>query len=134
MDFLDTNILVYGSDFSDALKQRKCSEIVAAALASRKAAISSQVLIEYANVSLSKLKHQPSSVRRQLQIFSALPTIFYNAALVARAVEIREIYGISLWDAAIVAAAEEARCDRILSEDFSDGQSYCGILVHNPLK
>lgn len=32
----------------------------------------------------------------------------------------------------IVAAAESAGCDRILSEDLSDGASYFGIEVENP--
>jgi len=133
MDFLDTNILVYASDARDRKKQKKCMEIVAAALVHGTASISTQVLFEYANVALAKLNLNPSVVRQQIHILSSLPTIVQSASLAARAVEIRDIYGITFWGSAIVAAAEEARCDRILSEDFSDGQSYCGILVHNPL-
>jgi len=133
MDFLDSNILIYGSDARDKAKQKKCAEIVAAALLDRTAAISTQVLFEYANVALTKLNLRPAVVRQQLHILSSLPMIIQSATLAARAIEIRDIYGITFWDSAIVAAAEEAHCDKILSEDFSDGQSYCGILVHNPL-
>jgi len=133
VDFLDSNILVYASDARDKAKQQKCVEIVAAALRNGTATISTQVLFEYANVALTKLNLRPAVVRQQIQIISSLPTIVQSAMLAARAIEIRDIYGIAFWDSAIVAAAEEARCDRILSEDFSGGQPYCGILVHNPL-
>ena len=46
--------------------------------------------------------------------------------------EIKELYGISSWDASIVAAAEAGRCSRILSEDMNAGQLYCGIRLVNP--
>jgi len=49
-----------------------------------------------------------------------------------RTLEIAARYKISNWDAAIVAAAIEAGCDTLYSEDFSDGQSYGGVRVENP--
>jgi len=50
------------------------------------------------------------------------------------ALQIKEQYGISYWDAAIVAAAVELGCHTIYSEDLSHGQSYAGILVANPFE
>jgi predicted nucleic acid-binding protein len=46
--------------------------------------------------------------------------------------EIHAFCQISIWDALVVAAAEAGGCDTILSEDFNDGQRYCGILAQNP--
>ena len=41
-------------------------------------------------------------------------------------------YGIHFYDGMIVAAAERAGCQRILSEDFNAGQEYFGVTVVNP--
>jgi predicted nucleic acid-binding protein len=40
---------------------------------------------------------------------------------------------ISFRDALIVASAQEADADELLSEDFNAGQSIVGIMVVNPL-
>lgn len=53
---------------------------------------------------------------------------------VTRATEISELTRISFWDALIVAAAEEAEADELLSEDLNEGQTIAGIKVLNPLK
>jgi predicted nucleic acid-binding protein len=34
----------------------------------------------------------------------------------------------------IVQAAESAACEVLYSEDFSDGQEYCGVVAVNPFK
>ena len=133
MDFIDTNILIYANDSRDKKKQKTCVEIVSVALRSRQGTISTQVLSEYANVALTKLKQPPKVIRRQIELLSTLPLIAQTPQLIIRAVEIKELYGLSFWDASIVAAAESGRCDRILSEDMNDGQIYCGMKMTNPL-
>ena len=50
------------------------------------------------------------------------------------AVEIADRYGVSYWDAAIVAAARILGCDAVYSEDLNDGQSYDGVVVINPFR
>ena len=132
MDFLDTNIIVYANDKRDKHKQKRCVELITLVLQTRQATVSTQVFFEYANVALSKLGQSASVVRRQIELLSTLPVIPQSAALAIRAVEIKELYGISFWDASIVAAAEAGRCSRILSEDMNAGQLYCGIRLVNP--
>lgn len=132
MDFLDTNIIVYANDKRDKHKQKRCVELIANALQTRQATVSTQVFFEYANVALSKLGQGSAVVRRQIELLSSLHVVPQSAALAMRAVEIKELYGISFWDASIVAAAEAGRCTRILSEDLNAGQSYCGILLVDP--
>lgn len=133
MDFIDTNILVYANDSRNKKKQKICVELISSALRSRQASISTQVLSEYANVALTKLGQPSSVVRRQLEILSTLPVINQTPQLVIRAVEIREIYDLSFWDASIIAAAEFGHCERIFSEDMNAGQIYCGVKMVNPL-
>ena len=52
--------------------------------------------------------------------------------LVLEAVEIRARFGISYWDAAILAAAKQMGCHTVCSEDFNAGQDYDGVTVVNP--
>ena len=57
MIFLDTNILVYSVDQKNPAKQRKAREIVVAAMNGQTYVISAQVLNEFSNVGLLKLKN-----------------------------------------------------------------------------
>ena len=65
-------------------------------------------------------------VLRQLRLLDIFKIIAPSPAMVRRGVEIRNSYRISFWDAGIVAAAEIAECDYILSEDLNTGQYYVG--------
>jgi predicted nucleic acid-binding protein len=134
MDFLDTNIVVCANDTRDKRKQKRCIEIIEQALTTGDAAVSTQVLFEYASVALTKLGQSATVVRRQIELLSTLPVVPQSAALAIRATEIKELYGLSFWDAAIVAAAAAAECSQILSEDMNAGQTYCGVRLVNPFK
>jgi predicted nucleic acid-binding protein len=52
--------------------------------------------------------------------------------MVSRAVEARAAYSIHFYDGMIVAAAERAGCEKILSEDLNSQQKYFGVVVANP--
>ena len=64
----------------------------------------------------------------------ALPVVDIDAQLVERAIETLRRYGISYWDALIVAAAERSGCRKLLSEDLNADQRYHGIVVVNPFE
>ena len=57
-----------------------------------------------------------------------------NAAVVRRAWKIRSRYGFSIWDSQIVAAAIEAGCDTLYTEDLQAGQIIDGLTVIDPLQ
>ena len=54
------------------------------------------------------------------------------ASLMTSALDTRQRFGISYWDAAIIEAARELRCEVVLSEDLSHGQDFDGVTVINP--
>jgi predicted nucleic acid-binding protein len=54
--------------------------------------------------------------------------------LVLAAMETRDRFGISYWDAAIVEAARTLGCAEVLSEDLSHGQDFDGVRVLNPFR
>jgi predicted nucleic acid-binding protein len=52
--------------------------------------------------------------------------------LYSSAIEIQTRYRYSFYDALIIAAALEAGCTRLLSEDMQHGQRIEGMTIENP--
>jgi predicted nucleic acid-binding protein len=130
--FADTNLFVYANDQRDLGKQSRALAVLRGLMQSGNGAVSVQVLQEYANTALAKLGQSPDVVIRQMRLMESLGVVLPSPATVRRTVEIRQSYGIGFWDASIIAAAESAECDVVLSEDLNDGQYYAGVLVLNP--
>ncbi len=134
-DFLDTNVLMYAYDVTDPAKQEVAQDLVRKAIAGG-LVISTQVLAEFAATLLHKLIPLPSSedVIALLDTLAPIRLIPPDHEIVRRAVEARAAYGLHFYDAMIVAAAERAGCERILTEDFNPGQKYFGVSVANPFQ
>ncbi len=132
-EFLDANILVYAYDPSDERKQQIARELVRQAVDGL-IVTSVQVLAEFSSTLLHKQKSLASAndVRAVLDALAAIPVMAPNAAMVRRAIEAHEEYGIHFYDGMIVAAAERAGCTRIWSEDLNSGQEYFGAVVEHP--
>ena len=133
MFFLDTNIIVYSVDPADPEKQKKAKAILRRSAAKRDGAVSIQVLTEFSNVVIHKF-HRPADAVASTVAALARDLVFVTPSVrhLTRALEIHAFCQISIWDALVVAAAEAGGCDTILSEDFNDGQRYCGLLAQNP--
>ena len=67
-----------------------------------------------------------------LRPLRTLPTQDVTPELFDRATEVKQRFGLSYWDAAILAAAEMLGCDAVYSEDMSHQVDYDGIRVINP--
>ena len=50
------------------------------------------------------------------------------------ALEIKAMYEMSYWDAAIVAAARALGCRELLTEDMSHGREVEGVIIKNPFR
>jgi predicted nucleic acid-binding protein len=114
--FFDTNVLLYVASV-DAAKAAKAEQ-----LTGEGGAISVQVLNEIANVARRKMgmswaeTHSfLSLIRALLQVHSITEDIHDTGLALA------ERYGLSIYDAMIAAAALEADCDILWSEDMQDG-------------
>jgi predicted nucleic acid-binding protein len=132
-DFLDTNIFVCAYDAANPAKQRIAQEIIRKALSGH-AVTSSQALAELATTLLHKImpKASATQVVAVLDALGPIRLVETDGDTVRRAVEAHGQYGIHFYDGMIVAAAERAGCERILSEDLNAGQQYFGIRVENP--
>jgi len=132
-DFLDTNVLLYALNESAPAKHRVAKALVARAIAGE-FSISTQVLGEFAAVTLSKFRDHltPRDVLALLDTLTPIPLVNLDAEMVRRAVEAHAAYGIHFYDGMIIAAAERAGSTKIWSEDLNPGQKYFGVEVVNP--
>jgi predicted nucleic acid-binding protein len=64
-------------------------------------------------------------------LFTVLET---TVALMQAALETKQRFRISYWDAAVIEAARTLACDTVLSEALSHGQDYDGVRVENPFR
>lgn len=132
--FVDTNVWVYAVDGDEPIKRERARAAIAPR-ADAHITISSQVLSEFYTVVTRKLA-SPLSQEQAAQMvdrLSQLPVVTADADLVLRAIAGSRAWGISLWDALIIRAAEVAGCAVLLSEDLSDGATYGTVRVSNPL-
>src|SRR5437016_6144086 len=119
--FFDTNVLVYAYDPRDPRKLQIAAELIAQGIRTSTGVISAQVLSEFALTALQKLHQSSQIVVQELRAFEELQIIQLAPELIRQAVEVRELYKIHFWDAQIIAAAEAANCEAVLSEDLSAG-------------
>jgi predicted nucleic acid-binding protein len=131
--FVDTNVWVYAVDEADPTKHARARELLAPTPDSD-FVVSTQVLIEFYVVVTRKLAIPVSGDVAQSMVdeMARLPVVPADAQLVVAAMAGSREWGISLWDALIVRAAEVSGCDRVLSEDLADGRVYGSVRVENP--
>ena len=132
MTFLDTNIFVYSADAKDKDKQGRAYSIIRKAVDNPSFVISAQILNEFSNVALSKLKKSFYEVAAFIRLFRRINVVPVVADLTEKALSIKEQYGIQFYDSLVIAAAEANGCDTILTEDLSDGQLYGTVRAVNP--
>jgi predicted nucleic acid-binding protein len=131
---IDTNILVYADAADAPKKQRRAVEVIKAHRAAGQAVLSTQVLTEYVNVALRKLKLPPALIRERLAFYGRFEVVPASVDLVEAALNLHLLHGVALYDALIVQAAVASGCRRLLSEDLHEGAVFDGVLIVNPLK
>ena len=98
MTFLDTNILVYSVDGNDPVKQGIARKILIEALVSREYLISAQVLNEFSNIALLKLKMSIQEVRRFVEIFGQINVVSIDRSWTEKALSLKEKFGTQFFD------------------------------------
>lgn len=132
--FVDTNILVYAHDRSAGPKHERARALIEELWSSGQGVLSTQVLQEfYINVR-RKAAHPLSKdeTRRTVQDYLNWKVVVNTPESVIRALDIEDRYGISFWDALIVASAEICGASILYTEDLAHGQVYASIRAVNP--
>jgi predicted nucleic acid-binding protein len=128
--FLDTNVLVYAFVADDARSQR------AEALLGPDAVLGVQVLNEFTNVARRKLKWDWEKVEAAHAVIADLlgPARPLTVAIHRQARALARQHMLALYDALLVAAALDAHCRWLLSEDLQDGREFGTLRIQNPFR
>ena len=128
--FFDTNILIYAFAADDPRSAR------AESLLADGGVIGVQVLNEFTDVTRRKLRWQWDQIEASLAVIEDLlgPVAPLTIAIHSRAVILARDHDLPVYDALIVAAAQDASCQILFSEDLQDGQQFGSLLIRNPFR
>jgi len=128
--FFDTSVLVY------AIVKNDARHAISHELLARGGMLSVQVLNELAAVARRKMNMPWAEVAEALSAVRELcgPPVPLTIDLHQFALKIAQRYGFHVYDSLIVAAAVEARCNVLYSEDMQDGQTIQSVTIRNPFR
>lgn len=125
--FFDTNVLLYLLSADDPKAD------IATEVLGRGGVISVQVLNEFALVARRKHAIDWGELEMLLEGFRTILAVeSLTSESQARAMQIARRYQLRIYDANILAAAEQAGCSILYSEDMQDGQVIGGLTIRNP--
>ena len=127
--FFDTNVLLYAVAENDP-RSAQAEELLAAG-----GVLSVQILNEFVSVARRKILMSWSDVTGALDAFRVLcpSPLPITMEIHAAALQIAEKHGYNIYDALVIAAALEAGCATLYSEDLHSGQMISGQLtIRNP--
>jgi len=132
--FVDSNVLVYSRDASEAAKMGRAREWLERLWEDRTGRISVQVLSEYFVTVTSKLSPglNEGEAWSDVEALMAWRPVAIDPLLLRSTKYLEKRFGFSWWDSMIVAAAKAAGCTHLLTEDLQDGQLLQGLTVVNP--
>lgn len=107
------------------------------ALAKRKGAISYQVVQELLNAAARKFARPltPQQAERYLNtVLEPLCIIFGSIDLFRKAIDVQRRWRFGFYDALVIAAALQAACRTLYTEDLQHGQSVESLTVVDPFR
>lgn len=134
--FVDTNVLVYAHDTSDAQRQPIAARLLDDLWRTRDGVVSTQVLTEFYAVITRKFDPpMPRSEARMLvDAYAAWTVVQVGPSLIVAASALEEQHSFSFWDALILEAARRAGANRLVSEDLQHGRRIVGLVITNPFR
>ena len=133
--FLDTNIFVYSLDSTAPSKARKATALIRDGIESRCGIVSYQVVQEFFNVAFTRFTRPmpPFTAEEYLAtVFRPLLAVHSSPALFVSALQFYHQHRLSWYDCLIVAAAREADCELLYSEDLQHERRFDGLRIENP--
>ena len=129
---IDTNVLAYAEGVNDPGRRQAALDLFAA-LDPEATCIPVQALGELFAVLTKHARRSRNDARQAiLQWGDAFPLIESSSSVLLSAMDLAADHGLTIWDAMILAAAADARCRLLLSEDLQEGFTWGGVTVVNP--
>ena len=134
-NFIDTNVFIYLFDETSVEKSRIAEELIRQSLDNGSGCISYQVVQETINVATRKLEASPEQVRQLLDnILEPLWRVNSSRGLLQRGIELQSRYRFGFYDSLIIAAALDAGCSTLYTEDLQHGQQIEGLTIIDPFQ
>lgn len=132
--FVDTNVLVYARDRSEAKKQSAAADWMRELWREHRGRTSTQVLSEYYTAVTRKLDPglDETLAWQDVRALLAWEPQPIDSDVLRRAREVQIRYAFGWWDSMIVAAAELQGCSVLLTEDLQEGFVCGSTTVVNP--
>ena len=135
--FLDTNIFVYSLDRTVPAKARRAATLIRDGLENGNGIVSYQVVQEFFNVAFRRFAQPMSAFAAEEYlntIFRPLLVVHSSPALFISALQVYAQHHLSWYDSLIVAAAQEAGCSVLYSEDMQLGQRVNHLRIEDPFR
>jgi predicted nucleic acid-binding protein len=129
---IDANVLVYAVDAGEGDRHEVACSIIDRAMACD-CRLGLQAVSEFFTVASRKRLMPRSDAADQARDWLAMfPSFAVTEGAVRAALEVAVAGTASYWDALLIAAAAEAGCAAILTEDLADGSTLFGVRIVNP--
>ena len=128
----DTNLLVYADSSDEPKKQRRAIDLIKLHRAAGTAVLSTQTMQEFVSVALRKLRLPPALIRERLAFYSRFEIVSASPDLMAGALDLHVLHGLSFYDALVLQAAIAGGCQQLLSEDMQHDATFGGVRIVNP--
>ena len=129
--FVDTNVFAYALDEGEPGKRDIARETIETHR--RQIIVSTQVLLELYAVCTRKLEMDRAITGEAVRAVALFPVVSADRELILDAVTLAAHEQLSVFDAAIVAAAVRGGCATLLTEDLNEDRVLTGgVRVQNP--
>ena len=135
--FLDTNVFVYSFDDGSAAKAKRALSLIREGVDTRKGVVSYQIVQEFINVAVRRFAKPMTAADAEhyiTTVFRPLWTVHSSEALVRNALRICADNRLPWYDSLAIAAAIEAQCDVLYSEDLQPGRKFGNLQILNPFR
>jgi len=132
--FVDTNVLLYAEDRADEVRFAAARGWLRELWVRRIGRLSTQVLNEfYVNATRRITPPMPAGdARAEVRRYQGWNPWIVDHATVEAAWAVESRYGLSYWDALMVAAAQQQGCTLLLTEDLQHDQRIEQVRIVNP--
>lgn len=132
--FVDAHVLLYAVDDREPPKRDRSRAWLAACWRRHCGRLSNQVLNEFYWNARRKFATQVSAgeARAEVRRYQNWQPWLVDHTTVEAAWAVESRYGVTYWDALLVAAAQQQGCSLLLSEDLQHDQTFDTVRVVNP--
>lgn len=130
--FIDTDILIYAEASDEPVKRQAALALLKQLYESTSGVLSTQVLQEYCNLALKKLKLPAAHIRAQLDLYEQFEVVQVTPALIRAGLDLHQTRSVSFYDAIVLASAETAGCGVLFTEDLNTGEVVGSVRLVNP--